>query len=208
MAFDLSIIIPIIIPTEENLYEKYYFSINGGGKVFADGNKSLWGTAIYELWDGDEIYSDVFERLKDLTVELECSEYHEDFSKKTQDELEAEKMRVIEGVKFLQKLGHPTGGLYHDLELCLDAAERYVNKKIRIEKTVELVYNLEIRIKQLQVDIQTGVSGEIEMFKKEMKEIKQEIKFLKNFGANEKEMKRLQCLFNDAETDFSELKAR
>ena len=177
MAFDLS----IIIPTKENLYEKYYFSTNGGGKVFADGNKSLWGTVIYELWDGYEIYSDILDRLKDLAVELECAEHHEDFSKKTEDELKVENKRVTEGIQILQRLGYPIGGLYHDMELCFDAVERYINKHIRIKNTVELVNNLEIRIKQLQVDIQTGVNSEIEMFKKEMKEVEVEMKFLKNF---------------------------
>lgn len=204
MALDLS----IIVPTTDNIVEGKFYHKIGGGEVFRKGNVSLWGTVIYEIWSSysvHSIYTDISDRIKDLTSDIEYADYHKDFSKKTQDELEAEKNRITEGVKILLNVGYPTEELYHNMSLLLDTAERYVNKRIRIEKTVELVEQLELRIKQLQIDAQTGDFRDIKQFKKEMEEIKKEIKFLKNFGANKKEMERLRRLARYAKKDIRDL---
>ena len=148
MALELS----IIIPTNDLQYEKRYRCVNGGGRVFNEGrNTSLWSTAIYELWDGSAIYFDVSKRLKNLSVEFDFSEYHRDFSKKTQDDLEAEKNRVAEGLNILKRLGYSSTGIYEEIKFCIEAAESYVKTRDQVKKTKELVKRLEIRIRHLQM---------------------------------------------------------
>ena len=119
----------IIVPTKDLLVKKNYYGIQGGGEVFKYGNVSLWGSAIYELWDGDDIYEDLSYRIKVLISDIDCAEYHEDFSMKTQDELQAEKERVVEGIQILTKMKYPLTGLYKDMKLCIYAGNSYVEKR-------------------------------------------------------------------------------
>jgi hypothetical protein len=203
MASDLS----IIIPTNDLLIEKTLVIYRTGKTVFKnDEDSSLWRTVIYELCKEEDIYDDLSFRIKDLTEDIDCCEYHEDFSKKTQEKLQVEKNRIVESVFLLKRMDdHKRSSLLHELELLLDAGERYVNKRIRILKTVELVEKLENRMKQFQVDVQIGDQTEIPLFKEELKEIEKEMQFLKIFGANEKEIKRLNSLFDYAVENIAEL---
>ena len=205
MALDLS----IIIPSKETLFEKDYYLYSKGEKVFKEIDSSLWQTAIYELWDEDDIYSDLSERIKDLTDDIDCAEYHEDFSKKTQDELQAEKQRVVEGVKILSKVNYPgRSALLRDMERLLKAGEQYINKRNQIAKTMALVQKLEYRILQLQVDFHTGEYEEISIFKKELMEIKKEFNFLQELGANDQELKRLRSLIRAARQEIKNMQER
>lgn len=205
MALDLS----IIIPSKETLFEKDYYLYSKGEKVFKEIDSSLWQTAIYELWDEDDIYSDLSERIKDLTDDIDCAEYHEDFSKKTQDELQAEKQRVVEGVKILSKVNYPgRSALLRDMERLLKAGEQYINKRNQIAKTMVLVQKLEYRILQLQVDVHTGEYEEISIFKKELMEIKKEFNFLQELGANDQELKRLRSLIRAARQEIKNMQER
>lgn len=181
----------IIIPSQENLIQKDFYTIYGGGKVYADRQIfQTWQTAIYEVWNGDQIYEDLLDRIKQLTAEIGCAENCGDFSQYTQNELEAEKSRIVEGVKTLQRINYDMRStLVHDLEILLDTAERYVNKRLRIEKTMELVEQLENRIRQFIADSEVGYTDLVEY-----NNIKTEIIFLKKFGANKEELKRLRHL--------------
>jgi hypothetical protein len=130
----------VIIPTKEFLVKRefehnneYYYNVYGkGGNAIEDLEKvSLWGTVIYELWEEEEIYEDLLYRIKVLTADITCALYDEDFSKNTQDKLQAEKKRVSEGIKILSR-SRPLGQLYQELKKCLEKCKDYV--KIRNTK--------------------------------------------------------------------------
>ena len=69
MAFDLS----IIIPTEDILVQKDFYSISGGGQAF-ESDVSMWYSAIYEVWAdnerADKIYSDVLKMIIKMEKEV------------------------------------------------------------------------------------------------------------------------------------------
>lgn len=206
MTLNLSISIP-----NQDIFD-FYLQKNhtryGGGEVFKKFHIHIWDTAIYEVWDNERIFQNLYQRIRELVNDIDSANYYEDFSEITKDALEAEKFRVIEGANILCRMNYKNEEMLYHLQLLFDAVERYVNKRLRIMKTVELVEELTYRIIQLQVDIQTGNQEEIPQFRKEAKNIEIEIIFLKNFGANEKEIERLQSLYNGAEIEIEYLSSR
>ena len=199
MAIELS----IIIPGDELLVEPNFYELYGREENIQEGNDgNLWSTVIYELWYEEDIYFDLLQRVKVLKEKIEYA----DFSDRTANILDKEKNLIIEGLSILKKTGfRGYSWLLHDLKLLLDTAQRYVEKRVRITKTVYLVEKLDCRIRQLHVDVQTGDRKEINIFKKEMKDIEDDIKFLKNFGANQLELKRLTSLADSANLEIMEM---
>ena len=205
MAFDLS----IIIPTEDILVEKDFYSISGGGKAF-EIDVSMWYTAIYEVWHVDDVYQDLLYRIKETTYDIKYANHHEDFSKKKQDELQAGKDRVVEGVLILSRMGYVNSlGLLHDLEILLDVAEGYVQKLLRVLKIVEIVEKTETRIRQLQVDIDVDIQSRnyegISEYRKEEESLKIEMVFLEKFGANGRELRKLRSMLKGAHMDIEKI---
>lgn len=129
MSLNLSVAIPT---TEEDIIiQKNYPYYNRVKSVFQNDNMHAWNTSIYEVWNGYQIFQDLSYRIKELIADMNCSEYYGDFSKKTQDELQAEKDRIVEGVQILSRIDYAKClELLHDLTILLDAGERYVNKRL------------------------------------------------------------------------------
>jgi len=205
MAFDLS----IIIPTEDILVQKDFYSIAGGGKAF-EIDVSMWHTAIYEVWHVDDVYQDLLYKIKETTYDIKYAKNHEDFSKKKQDQLQADKDRVVEGVLILSRMGYQNSlGLLHDLEILLDAAEGYVQKLLRVLKIVEIVEKTENRIRQLQVDIDVDIQSRnyegISDYRKEEESLKKEMNFLEKFGANGRELRKLRSMLKGAQMDIEKI---
>ena len=205
MAFDLS----IIIPTEDILVQKDFYSIAGGGKAF-EIDVSMWHTAIYEVWHVDDVYQDLLYKIKETTYDIKYAKNHEDFSKKKQDELQADKDRVVEGVLILSRMGFQNSlGLLSDLQELLGAAEGYVQKRLRILKIVEIVEKIKNRIRQLQVDIDVDIQSRnyegISEYRKEEESIKAEMNFLEKFGANGREVRKLRSMLKGAQMDIDKI---
>jgi hypothetical protein len=207
MAFDLS----IIIPTEDILVQKDFYSIAGGGKAF-EIDISMWHTAIYEVWHVDDVYQDLLYKIKETTYDIKYAKNHEDFSKKKQDQLQADKDRVVEVFLILSlRYKDPLGlmGLLSDLQELLEAAEGYVQKRLRILKIVEIVEKTENRIRQLQVDIDVDIQSRnyegISEYRKEEESIKAEMNFLEKSGANGRELRKLRSKLKGAQMDIDKI---
>jgi hypothetical protein len=205
MAFDLS----IIIPTDDILVQKDFYSIAGGGKAF-EIDVSMWHTAVYEVWHVDDVYQDLLYKIKETTYDIKYAKNHEDFSKKKQDELQADKDRVVEGVLILSRMGFQNSlGLLSDLQALRDAAEGYVQKSLRILKIVEIVEKIKNRIRQLQVDIDVDIQSRnyegISEYRKEEESIKAEMNFLEKFGANGREVRKLRSMLKGAQMDIDKI---
>ena len=205
MAFDLS----IIIPTDDILVQKDFYSIAGGGKAF-EIDVSMWHTAVYEVWHVDDVYQDLLYKIKETTYDIKYAKNHEDFSKKKQDELQADKDRVVEGVLILSRMGFQNSlGLLSDLQELLGAAEGYVQKRLRILKIVEIVEKIKNRIRQLQVDIDVDIQSRnyegISEYRKEEESIKAEMNFLEKFVANGREVRKLRSMLKGAQMDIDKI---
>jgi hypothetical protein len=91
--------------------------------------------------------------------------------------------------------------------IIIPTEESYIDK-INVKKLMYLVQQLEYRIVQLQVDIQTGNLNELSYFRKEADNIKLEIVSIKNSGANDEELKRLYRLYEGVEIEMIDIKYR
>lgn len=203
----MSIQIPsIIIPSPELFIEGYYVSYSRDHFQPLASDNSLWPISVYEIWDNEEIYEDISQKINDLYDEFDRCEYHEDFSLKTIENLESAKKRIVEGIKILSHRGYK--GLHkitEDLKTLFLAAKSYVNAQNRLKKVVEMVEKLSYRIIQLQVDIQTSSNADPSEFYEEQKECEEEMSNLYDLGANDEEMKRLRRLMEGVELDLEVL---
>lgn len=203
----MSIQIPsIIIPSSELFIEGYYVSYNRDHFQPLASDNSLWPISVYEIWDNEEIYEDISQKINDLYAEFNRCEYHEDFSLKTIEKLESEKKRIVEGIKILSHRGYKgLRKITEDLKTLFLAAKSYVNAQNKLKKVMEMVENLSYRIIQLQVDIQTSSSNaDPNKFYEEQKECEEEMSNLYDLGANNEEIKRLRRLMEGVELELLE----
>ncbi len=202
----MSIVPPIIIPSSELFVEGYCGAHREIRNKPLVSDNSLWAISVYEIWDDQEIFEDVSEKIKELCGEFDCCEYHEDFSPETRDKLELEKTRIVEGIKTLSRNGYDgydLEELLEDLHILFFAAKSYMKAYKRIQRVMEMVEKLSYRIIQLQIDIQTAsYDDDTTDFYREQKECEDEMDVIKNLGANDKEIAKLQRLMEGVESDF------
>ncbi len=200
------------IPLQEDLVEKnFYFIHSKPNPIFND--NSLWGSAIYEIWNNKKVYNDLYSSIKQYVIEVDCALYYKDFSDKTTRQLDLTKNILIEGVKFC---GEDKNGLLYPLKDMLDILKRYLDAKEVAKKEKSIIDSLSNKIVQLQVDMQTSMMDfygkcycqqcdEYAEFFEERSEIRKEIKWVENF-ANKEEMKKLRNLFKGLKMEFKQYK--
>lgn len=185
----------IIIPSDDLIIDKPFSTVYGNGPVMAPDttpNRMFrWSSVVYEMWDEEEIYNDLSHNIDQLYEDFDCAEYHEDFSQKTMKELDAGRNRVVEGIKTLIILkSEKRKNLIHKMEVLLISGEKYVNKRLRIIKAMEMTEKLLNRIKQFRVDVEMMSMGFADAYPLhvEIDEIKKEINILEKMVASDKEI--------------------
>ena len=180
-------------------------------------DNSLWGSAIYEVWNSKKVYNDLYYSIKKYVTDVDFALRYKDFSEKTTKQLDLTKNIILEGIQFC---GGETNGLLHPLQDMLEIVKRYLEAKeiLKKEKLVmKGVETLSNRIFQLQVDIQVSMMDfsyncycqqcdDYAEFFQERLSIRKEMKWLKKNGANKVEMKRLNKLFRGLKMEFRQYK--
>lgn len=195
----------IIIPSDDFLISKPFVYVKGNGPVMgpdATPDRLLWSHVFYEMSDAKAIYNDVSQKIDELYEDFDCAEYHGDFSQKTMNELEASRNRVVEGIKALIILNYEKRkNLLHKMESLLITAEKYVNKRLRTIKMMQMFDELCNRIKNFRVDVEMMSMGFAQVYPlhMEMDDIKKETYVLEKMGASNKEIEWIKKEVKSAE---------
>ena len=201
------------IPSNEDLFEKNFYVYGNKEKPILKDN-SLWCSAVYEVWDSQKIYVNLYFSIRQFVVDIECAILQKDFSEKTSTDLELMKNLIIEGVRYC---GVEKNSLLGDLKQMIDMAKKYLEEKKKLKMIMKMVENLSERLRQLQVDVESAIFGffykchcqqcdDYAEFYKERSDIKKEMRYLQKNGANKDEIKRLHSLLKGAKIEMREYK--
>jgi hypothetical protein len=114
------------IPSQEELIEKnFYFLCSKPNPIIND--NSLWGSAIYEIWNNRKIYNELYSSIKQYVKKVDCAIYYKDFSYKTTRQLDLTKNIILEGVKFCGQ--NDKDGLLNPLKDMLYILKKYIEAK-------------------------------------------------------------------------------
>jgi len=204
--------ISVKIPSHEDLVE-YSFVYSSKTSPIAE-DKSLWGSAVYEIWDSQRIYNDLYFSIKQYVTEIDCALFYSDFSEKTRKEFELTKKIIIEGVHLCRQ---EKNDLFEPLHQMLTILKKYIDAIDMAKEVVRAVQTLSNKIVQLQVDIQVSMMDfydncycqqcdDYADFYRERTSIRKEMERLEKNGANAKEMKRIRDLFQGLKLEFRQYK--
>jgi len=127
---------PIIIPTEFTISPKV---IHGNGYPL-ETNKSIWSSALYEVWQEkemvDNIYEDILLKIKNLELDAGFCIQYDLFSKKAADTLDSERLSILEGVKILGdkdyfKNKNANDGLVSSLQFLMFVLNKYIELRTK-----------------------------------------------------------------------------
>jgi hypothetical protein len=219
MTTDAMAIPMIKIPSNDDMINKFYYASPTYKSHPIHDDNSLWGSVIYEFWDGHSIYEDLKSSITQYIAEIDCAICCKDFSLQTTKELDSSKALIIEGVRVLKTVNEPeicVTDLIKPLQTMIDMTTRYM----KVRDVAKRVVQLENRMIQLQIDIQThmyiitdmvGMIGTehvkksyVNQFFEERSSIKMEMKRLEEKGAGDVDMKKLKNLYRGIRQEMAD----